>query len=308
MTSTQRTLPKNDPLIRSGANCPFCGFPFHPGDNVVLCPADNTPHHVVCWQQNGNRCTTLGCAGSGEVLIPVVLTAASSSRTIIPFLAGGIVTLFLVGTMIVGVVLLGLAKFGPFPNPTLSPTQPSANTRPTPIPTVPSSVVFSSDFGNGKTQGWIPITGIWTVRDNVYSQEDVVATAAKSMVRLSNLSCYSYELRARTVGGREGFLIIFNFQGRYVWWNIGGWDNAFSMVEGIDRAEETRTNDSITYNQWYSVKIAVDNDQATGWLNGIQRWRARRSVNEIPGLPNDGWRGIGMVGLIGVGTWNARAL
>lgn len=86
-------LPKTDSLIRLGVNCPFCGFPFHPGDHVVFCPSDNTPHHAACWQQNGNHCTLLGCTGAGEVAIPVAVAPMPKGTSIVPFAVGGIVTL-----------------------------------------------------------------------------------------------------------------------------------------------------------------------------------------------------------------------
>lgn len=99
MPLTATVLPKTDSLIRLGTNCPFCGFPFHPGDHVISCPADNTPHHVTCWQQNGNHCTLLGCTGAGEVVIPVTTTppkrTLNNALTVI-----GIVLLF------VGVVMI----------------------------------------------------------------------------------------------------------------------------------------------------------------------------------------------------------
>lgn len=112
MTLIPKNLAKKDPLIRSGASCPFCGFPFHPSDNVVFCPSDSIPHHVVCWGQNGNHCTTLGCAGSGEVAIPVTLGAATASTSVVPFVIGGVVTLFIGGLLMLGLIGLGIVTLG----------------------------------------------------------------------------------------------------------------------------------------------------------------------------------------------------
>lgn len=100
-----KILSKTDPLVRGGANCPFCGFPFHPDDNVVLCPSDHTPHHAACWAQNGNHCTTLGCAGSGEITVPTVLAVAPSGTSFTAFLAG--VAMTLCGVLLIGTLFLG---------------------------------------------------------------------------------------------------------------------------------------------------------------------------------------------------------
>lgn len=103
-------LPKTDSLIRLRVNCPFCGFPFHPGDHVVFCPNDNTPHHAACWQQNGNHCTLLGCTGAGEIAIPAAPLPKGTS--IVPFVVGGIVTLCIVGLLILGLGNMGIVTFG----------------------------------------------------------------------------------------------------------------------------------------------------------------------------------------------------
>lgn len=51
-----------------GSDCPYDGYPFREGDLVLICPVDETPHHVACWRANGNHCVTLGCEGQGDVI------------------------------------------------------------------------------------------------------------------------------------------------------------------------------------------------------------------------------------------------
>lgn len=50
-----------------GVECALCKQPFNPGDPIVICPVDETPHHTYCWQSNRNRCAALACAGRGEL-------------------------------------------------------------------------------------------------------------------------------------------------------------------------------------------------------------------------------------------------
>lgn len=45
-----------------GKTCPYCRFPIKPGDQIVVCPACQVPHHADCWEEN-QGCTTYGCTG-----------------------------------------------------------------------------------------------------------------------------------------------------------------------------------------------------------------------------------------------------
>lgn len=60
-------LKRDARFVVESVHCPFCGLPFYPDDSVVECPSCKTPHHSKCWQDMGNRCSTLGCNGEGEV-------------------------------------------------------------------------------------------------------------------------------------------------------------------------------------------------------------------------------------------------
>jgi len=53
-----------------GKTCPYCRFPVKPGEQVVMCPACNLPHHADCWREN-QGCTTYGCRGGASVVGPV---------------------------------------------------------------------------------------------------------------------------------------------------------------------------------------------------------------------------------------------
>ncbi len=56
-----------------GQTCALCKQEFAAGDEIVICPADGSRHHVGCWQANNNKCTAYGCRGEGAVGTPVVL-------------------------------------------------------------------------------------------------------------------------------------------------------------------------------------------------------------------------------------------
>jgi hypothetical protein len=54
--------------------CALCKQAFAAGDEIVVCPADGSRHHVHCWQANGNKCTAYGCTGAGAIGSPAAPT------------------------------------------------------------------------------------------------------------------------------------------------------------------------------------------------------------------------------------------
>lgn len=52
-----------------GERCALCKELLAPGDEVIVCPVDGTPHHIHCWQANDNRCSAYGCTGSGRPIL-----------------------------------------------------------------------------------------------------------------------------------------------------------------------------------------------------------------------------------------------
>jgi hypothetical protein len=56
-----------DSSVFLGQTCALCKQEFDIGDEIVVCPADGSRHHVRCWQANGNKCTAYGCRGEGEI-------------------------------------------------------------------------------------------------------------------------------------------------------------------------------------------------------------------------------------------------
>lgn len=49
-----------------GQLCALCHAEIRPGDVLVICPEDETRHHVACWEANNNQCVSLGCPGRGK--------------------------------------------------------------------------------------------------------------------------------------------------------------------------------------------------------------------------------------------------
>lgn len=170
-------------------------------------------------------------------------------------------------------------------------------------------VIFRDDFPYGMNSNWKEIRGRWIFDNGYYRQTDERTGGARSCaVTIPDIDNYLVEVNALKNSGQEGFLIIFKVHDKYCWWNIGGWRNRYSMVEGITNADETRTDDQVTNGHIYNIRIQVKNNTITGWLDGIQKWSVVRESNEVIGLPaSDSSRGRDLTGLIGLGTWATAA-
>lgn len=60
------SVPKDSTII--GNICGYDHSPIQAGDAAVFCPVCQTPHHATCWTSNGNKCTLMGCEGSGIIV------------------------------------------------------------------------------------------------------------------------------------------------------------------------------------------------------------------------------------------------
>ena len=128
-------------------------------------------------------------------------------------------------------------------------------------------VLFQSDFSQG-TKGWRTLGGRWQTQDGALRQtaggENIRAIAGDKAWK-----DYTYTLKARKLGGAEGFLILFNVQDDQAksWWNLGGWGNNRHAVEsegvgdgGVDGRIET--------GRWYDIRIELKGSHIRCFLDG----------------------------------------
>ena len=129
--------------------------------------------------------------------------------------------------------------------------------------------LFTSDFSNG-SQGWKTERGKWEVVDGALrqtsDQED-----ARALVGDSNWSDYTLTLKARKLGGNEGFLILFGMPSAdsavKSWWNIGGWGNTRDTIEAPGMWAET-VPAKIETGRWYDIKIELSGNTVRAFLDG----------------------------------------
>ncbi len=94
-----------------------------------------------------------------------------------------------------------------------------------------NETLYSCDFADG-TQGWKLLSGDWTTQDG-HLRQNSGADNVRAIVGDKTWNDYTYSLKARKLGGAEGFLILFRVQHENAksWWNIGGWGNVRHALE-----------------------------------------------------------------------------
>jgi alpha-L-arabinofuranosidase len=131
--------------------------------------------------------------------------------------------------------------------------------------------LLSSDFANG-TPGWSVERGNWTVKDGAYQQADPKATG---MVLAGDVSWsdYTLSLKARKLGGSEGFTIVVRYDGpeNHVVWNIGGYQNKFHGLQARLAQQDhlvAQMPGSIETGRWYDVKVELKGSRLNCYLDG----------------------------------------
>jgi alpha-L-arabinofuranosidase len=133
-------------------------------------------------------------------------------------------------------------------------------------------VLFTSDFSKN-SDGWFRRGGDWSVADGALTQtsED---TNCRMTTGSSSWTDYTYSLKAKKTGGREGFLIMFHVRGRneFIWWNVGGWGDTRSQLEKMDDGQNSPLGDSapvaIDADRWYDVRIELNGNDIKCYLDG----------------------------------------
>jgi alpha-L-arabinofuranosidase len=128
-------------------------------------------------------------------------------------------------------------------------------------------VLLASDFSQD-AKGWEQLgEGQWSVQDGAFRQ-----TAEKEFVRAiagdRNWTNYTLTLKARKLGGQEGFLILFHISDKEdrMWWNIGGWRNTQNAIESSGTLDGKPGE--IKTGEWYDIRVQVQDRKVKCYLNG----------------------------------------
>ena len=127
-------------------------------------------------------------------------------------------------------------------------------------------VLYQSDFDKGD-KGWQFINGEWQVQDGVLRQTSG-ETDCRALVRGQSWTDATLTLKARKLGGAEGFLILFRVhdpRGKS-WWNIGGWGNDHHAIE-MPAVIGDQVTGRIETNRWYDIRIELQGPRIRCYLD-----------------------------------------
>ena len=128
-------------------------------------------------------------------------------------------------------------------------------------------VLYASDFTKGM-EGWRTAGGDWAVVDGALRQ-NVSGENIRAVVGDPAWTNYTLTLKARKLGGAEGFLILFQTPdiNHPVWWNLGGWGNTEHSLQGGDLVEG-HVRGSIETGRWYDIRIELQDGAVKAYLDG----------------------------------------
>jgi alpha-L-arabinofuranosidase len=128
-------------------------------------------------------------------------------------------------------------------------------------------VLFASDLSRDTTNGWQFFGGNWQVRDGAL-QQTAIRENVRALAGDRSWTNYTLELKARKLGGREGFLVLFHVQNdqQRSWWNVGGWGDTQDAVE-MDETMNAKPG-HIETGRWYDLKVQVQGFSVRCWLDG----------------------------------------
>jgi alpha-L-arabinofuranosidase len=128
--------------------------------------------------------------------------------------------------------------------------------------------LFRSDFSGGFAP-WSTSGGKWGITEGALRQNAAEKSNARPTAGDTSWSDYALSLKARKLGGREGFLIVFqsakeNSVGR---WNIGGWNNEQHRVEGPGFISDF-VRGRIETGRWYDIRVELKGPSVKCFLDG----------------------------------------
>ena len=117
------------------------------------------------------------------------------------------------------------------------------------------------------------VNGNWEVNgEGILQQKGNVEGAMALCTHTIDSDHYTITCRARKDGGREGFMIVFNYtdEKNYCWVNFGGWGNSQHAIEQVKDGSKIQTvtkAGQVEQGRWYDVKLTVSGDSVKVWLD-----------------------------------------
>lgn len=127
--------------------------------------------------------------------------------------------------------------------------------------------LLACDFADG-TKGWRLLSGEWKADGGVLRQNSL-ADNVRAVAGDKSWSDYTYSLKARKLGGAEGFLILFRVRNDHekAWWNLGGWGNVRHAIE-LGGTVSNSVPGRIETGRWYDIRIELQGGNIKCYLDG----------------------------------------
>ena len=132
-------------------------------------------------------------------------------------------------------------------------------------------VLFASDFANG-LDGMKTVRGEWSVQDGALRQTSN-GTDLRVLAGDPAWTDYTFSLKARKLGGAEGFMVLFHTidDGNWVWWNLGGWQNRWHGLEQCENGAKATFGDKvegkIETGKWYDLRVELKDGSIKCYLD-----------------------------------------
>ena len=123
-------------------------------------------------------------------------------------------------------------------------------------------------------------SGNWQFTHNRWSVEGGVIRAPTNSEQTwalagdSSWTNYTVTLRARKLGGNEGFIVLWHAVDgdNYRWWNLGGWGNTVSRCEVSENGGRepygSPTPFTVETGRWYDLELEVKGHTVRGYVDG----------------------------------------
>ncbi len=101
---------------------------------------------------------------------------------------------------------------------------------------------------------------------------------------------YTYSVKARKTSGREGFLLVYNYQNNrdFDWFNVGGWNNTQNAIEqSVDGGRMNIGREKpfqVEEGRWYDLRVEVEGDSVAAYIDGKLQTTARHKNPNMRGV------------------------
>jgi alpha-L-arabinofuranosidase len=129
--------------------------------------------------------------------------------------------------------------------------------------------LFAADFTKEAVDCKFSGGGDWKAIDGALRQTAGAEGARAVFGNQADWHDCTLTLKARKLGGAEGFLILFNQKGKNAksWWNLGGWGNSKHAIEA-DGIAVADVPGKIETGRWYDIKIELKGPAVKCYLDG----------------------------------------